>query len=275
MVRRRTCSDEIDEFPNDSGEPGGNRTPNPQIKSLLLCQLSYRPAARAGVPSEAIPSKRQALIVVGRRAPAQVIGGGLRRCAARHLSELALDLGREQGAVVPADALHLDAHRRCVSVLQAPSSNRVAALVTTRVPATVKVRPGHVPIRSEIVPRTSVSLSSSPSSSSSSSSSPRVHFDLRGGDDRAVARALHDDVIANPQIGERERAVAVADDRGRLHDHRLPSTRSVRAPASMRVDAAVDVARRCRRTPAPSSRAARRGRSASPKSAAGRPPRCR
>ncbi len=27
-----------------SGEPGGNRTPNPQIKSLLLCQLSYRPA---------------------------------------------------------------------------------------------------------------------------------------------------------------------------------------------------------------------------------------
>jgi len=27
----------------DDGEPGGNRTPNPQIKSLLLCQLSYRP----------------------------------------------------------------------------------------------------------------------------------------------------------------------------------------------------------------------------------------
>ena len=26
-----------------SGEPGGNRTHNPQIKSLLLCQLSYRP----------------------------------------------------------------------------------------------------------------------------------------------------------------------------------------------------------------------------------------
>src|SRR5687767_13075567 len=26
-----------------NGEPGGNRTPNPQIKSLLLCQLSYRP----------------------------------------------------------------------------------------------------------------------------------------------------------------------------------------------------------------------------------------
>ena len=28
-----------------SGEPGGNRTPNPQIKSLLLCQLSYRPTS--------------------------------------------------------------------------------------------------------------------------------------------------------------------------------------------------------------------------------------
>jgi hypothetical protein len=26
-----------------AGEPGGNRTLNPQIKSLLLCQLSYRP----------------------------------------------------------------------------------------------------------------------------------------------------------------------------------------------------------------------------------------
>ena len=26
-----------------NGEPGGNRTHNPQIKSLLLCQLSYRP----------------------------------------------------------------------------------------------------------------------------------------------------------------------------------------------------------------------------------------
>ena len=25
------------------GEPGRNRTVNPQIKSLLLCQLSYRP----------------------------------------------------------------------------------------------------------------------------------------------------------------------------------------------------------------------------------------
>jgi hypothetical protein len=29
------------------GEPGGNRTPNPQIKSLLLCQLSYRPAQKS------------------------------------------------------------------------------------------------------------------------------------------------------------------------------------------------------------------------------------
>jgi hypothetical protein len=30
-----------------NGEPGGNRTLNPQIKSLLLCQLSYRPQRRA------------------------------------------------------------------------------------------------------------------------------------------------------------------------------------------------------------------------------------
>src|SRR3954451_8819277 len=28
-----------------AGEPGGNRTHNPQIKSLLLCQLSYRPGS--------------------------------------------------------------------------------------------------------------------------------------------------------------------------------------------------------------------------------------
>ena len=34
-----------------SGEPGGNRTPNPQIKSLLLCQLSYRPDRAASSPS--------------------------------------------------------------------------------------------------------------------------------------------------------------------------------------------------------------------------------
>jgi len=32
-----------------SGEPGGNRTPNPQIKSLLLCQLSYRPDGESEV----------------------------------------------------------------------------------------------------------------------------------------------------------------------------------------------------------------------------------
>jgi hypothetical protein len=31
----------------NSGEPGGNRTPNPQIKSLLLCQLSYRPRVKS------------------------------------------------------------------------------------------------------------------------------------------------------------------------------------------------------------------------------------
>ena len=28
-----------------AGEPGRNRTVNPQIKSLLLCQLSYRPTS--------------------------------------------------------------------------------------------------------------------------------------------------------------------------------------------------------------------------------------
>jgi hypothetical protein len=33
-------------FLRESGEPGGNRTHNPQIKSLLLCQLSYRPAVK-------------------------------------------------------------------------------------------------------------------------------------------------------------------------------------------------------------------------------------
>ena len=32
-----------------SGEPGGNRTHNPQIKSLLLCQLSYRPEGVLGM----------------------------------------------------------------------------------------------------------------------------------------------------------------------------------------------------------------------------------
>ena len=42
-----------DKFFRISGEPGGNRTPNPQIKSLLLCQLSYRPGpslARRAAP---------------------------------------------------------------------------------------------------------------------------------------------------------------------------------------------------------------------------------
>ena len=33
----------------DNGEPGGSRTLNQQIKSLLLCQLSYRPT-RSGEP---------------------------------------------------------------------------------------------------------------------------------------------------------------------------------------------------------------------------------
>jgi hypothetical protein len=31
------------EYRAEAGEPGRNRTVNPQIKSLLLCQLSYRP----------------------------------------------------------------------------------------------------------------------------------------------------------------------------------------------------------------------------------------
>src|SRR5262245_30433061 len=34
------------EFRAEAGEPGGNRTHNPQIKSLLLCQLSYRPTLK-------------------------------------------------------------------------------------------------------------------------------------------------------------------------------------------------------------------------------------
>jgi hypothetical protein len=38
-------------------EPGGNRTHNPQIKSLLLCQLSYRPEARKD--GDCAPSARQ------------------------------------------------------------------------------------------------------------------------------------------------------------------------------------------------------------------------
>ena len=33
----------VETFLGKSGEPGRNRTVNPQIKSLLLCQLSYRP----------------------------------------------------------------------------------------------------------------------------------------------------------------------------------------------------------------------------------------
>ena len=43
-----------------SGEPGGNRTHNPQIKSLLLCQLSYRPGkfAKADRGADRAPRKR-------------------------------------------------------------------------------------------------------------------------------------------------------------------------------------------------------------------------
>ena len=41
------ATSEFADFLGKSGEPGGNRTLNPQIKSLLLCQLSYRPQRRA------------------------------------------------------------------------------------------------------------------------------------------------------------------------------------------------------------------------------------
>src|SRR5437868_6294647 len=47
-VRWRTDRVGIDR----GSEPGGNRTLNPQIKSLLLCQLSYRPAGRLGGENE-------------------------------------------------------------------------------------------------------------------------------------------------------------------------------------------------------------------------------
>ena len=40
------------------GEPGGNRTPNPQIKSLLLCQLSYRPAKDGLYLTRSVPPHR-------------------------------------------------------------------------------------------------------------------------------------------------------------------------------------------------------------------------
>ena len=38
--RRRASGERVAVFLGGSGEPPGNRTPNPQIKSLLLCQLS-------------------------------------------------------------------------------------------------------------------------------------------------------------------------------------------------------------------------------------------
>ncbi len=42
------------------GEPGGNRTPNPQIKSLLLCQLSYRPTKNGLYLMRSAPLERTA-----------------------------------------------------------------------------------------------------------------------------------------------------------------------------------------------------------------------
>ena len=38
----------MDELLGKHSEPGRNRTGNPQIKSLLLCQLSYWPTCGAG-----------------------------------------------------------------------------------------------------------------------------------------------------------------------------------------------------------------------------------
>src|SRR6058998_1696779 len=54
VSRRETVDAETvrdgDRLVSKVGEPGGNRTHNPQIKSLLLCQLSYRPGrGSAGV----------------------------------------------------------------------------------------------------------------------------------------------------------------------------------------------------------------------------------
>jgi hypothetical protein len=49
------------------GEPGGNRTHNPQIKSLLLCQLSYRPPGRGCRRSGKTNSTRAPSAIYNRR----------------------------------------------------------------------------------------------------------------------------------------------------------------------------------------------------------------
>src|SRR5690242_8355209 len=47
----------------DGGEPGRNRTFNPQIKSLLLCQLSYWPTGGEGWARPVLSRPGQNLIL--------------------------------------------------------------------------------------------------------------------------------------------------------------------------------------------------------------------
>ena len=49
-----------------AGEPGGNRTHNPQIKSLLLCQLSYRPGGNRGADRRRKPRRAEHRILTHR-----------------------------------------------------------------------------------------------------------------------------------------------------------------------------------------------------------------
>jgi hypothetical protein len=75
------------------------------------------------------------------------------RAAERRLvAVFAIDLRREHGAVVSAEPRHFDDHL----VPQGGAGDVLelrAALVTTRVPATVMVSPGQRPVKSETVPR--------------------------------------------------------------------------------------------------------------------------
>ena len=66
----RVCPPQVKKLqktPEKSGEPGGNRTHNPQIKSLLLCQLSYRPEGKPrGTAQKITPrQKRDSSIAMG------------------------------------------------------------------------------------------------------------------------------------------------------------------------------------------------------------------
>ncbi len=49
MERRKLKEPQVTEYYGNDGEPGRNRTFNQQIKSLLLCQLSYGPTKNGGV----------------------------------------------------------------------------------------------------------------------------------------------------------------------------------------------------------------------------------